>query len=67
VSLPFASVVSTLQQARAARAERARLRAELDAYSTPAARAELQAILARATPQERAELARRTARPYYAA
>ena len=67
MSVPFASVVSSLQQARAARADRARLRAELDAYSTPAERAELEAILARATPQERQELADRTARPYYAA
>jgi hypothetical protein len=67
VPVPFTSVVSSLQQARAARAERTRLRAELDAYSTPAERSELLAILARATPQERRELARRTGRSEYAA
>ena len=47
-------------QARAARTERARLRAELASFSTPAERAELAAVLSRSTSDERADLAAAT-------
>lgn len=58
--------VASLKAARAQRAERRHLLAELDAYSTPADRAELDAILGRHTEQELSELAERTGRPYAA-
>ena len=41
---------------RAERAERTRLRAELASYQTPAERADLEAMLARHTPEEIADL-----------
>ncbi|HVC73238.1 MAG TPA: hypothetical protein VNC85_05645 [Mycobacteriales bacterium] len=41
---------------RAERAERNRLRAELASYQTPAERADLEAMLARHTPEEIADL-----------
>jgi hypothetical protein len=41
---------------RAERAERNRLRAEIASYRTPAERADLEAILARHTPEEVADL-----------
>jgi hypothetical protein len=40
---------------RAERAQRARLRAEIASYRSPAERAELEAMLARHTPEEVAE------------
>jgi len=51
---------ASLSQARAARQQRARLRAELDAYATPAERAELDAILSRHTAEELDQLAEAT-------
>jgi len=41
---------------RAERAQRARLRAEIASYRSPAERAELEAMLARHTPEEVADL-----------
>ena len=58
--------VASLADARAARAAQKRLRAELDSYRTPFERAELDAILARHTPDELAMLAQATGRPYAA-
>ncbi len=58
--------VASLSDARAARLEQQRLRAELDSYRTPAERAELDAILARHTSGELALLAQATGRPYAA-
>ena len=55
--------VASLTDARATRAARKRLRAELDAYRTPAERAELDAILSRHTSDDLAMLARATGRP----
>ena len=58
--------VASLADARTARAQQKRLRAELDAYRTPAERAELDAILARHTTDELEVLARATGRAYAA-
>jgi hypothetical protein len=55
--------LASLADARAAHAERMRLRAELDAYRTPAERAELAAILGRHTDDELEQLAQATGRP----
>jgi hypothetical protein len=57
---------SSLSQARATRSERKRLCAELDSYSTPAERAELDAILARHTHDELQTLAQATGWRYAA-
>ena len=57
---------ASLANARAARAQQRRLRAELDSYRTPAERAELDAILARHTNDELQLLAKATGRPYAA-
>lgn len=54
---PIATLVSSLADARTKRAEQRRLRDELASYSTPAERAELDAIIARHTPEVRALLA----------
>lgn len=68
--IPLATLVTrgvtSLSDARAARAEQKRLRAELDSYRTPAERAELDAILARHTTDELEVLAQATGRPYAA-
>ena len=58
--------VASLSDARAARAEQKRLRAELDSYRTPAERAELEAILARHTTDELSVLSGATGRAYAA-
>ena len=58
--------VASLADARAARVEQQRLRAELDSYRTPAERAELDAILARHNSEDLELLARATGRPYAA-
>ena len=58
--------VASLTDARAARAERNRLRAELDSYSTPAERAELGAIMSRHTADELEQLAQATGRNWVA-
>ena len=58
--------VAHLSQARVARAERKQLRAELDAYRTPAERAELDAILSRHTAADLELLAEKTGRRYAA-
>lgn len=58
--------VAQLSDARSARAAQRRLRAELDTYRTPAERAELDAIMARHSPEDLAVLARATGRPYAA-
>lgn len=54
--------VASFADARADRATRRRLCAELDAYRTPAERAELDAILSRHTSDELAVLAQATGR-----
>jgi hypothetical protein len=54
--------VASLLRARAARAERRRLQADLDSYRTPSERAELDAILSRHTEAELDELAELTGR-----
>ena len=58
--------VASLSDARAARLEQKRLRAELDSYRTPAERAELDAILTRHTREDLELLAQATGRPYAA-
>lgn len=58
---------TSLSEARAARQERSRLRAELDSYSTPAERAELDAVLSRHSAADLDELGARTGRRYWAA
>jgi len=58
--------VASLSDARAARVEQQRLRAELDSYRTPAERAELDAILARHTSDELELLSQATGRPFAA-
>ncbi len=58
--------VASLGDARAARAEQKRLRAELDSYRTPAERADLDAILARHSTDELQVLAQATGRRYAA-
>ena len=58
--------VASLADARTARAEQKRLRAELDSYRTPAERAELDAILARHNTDELEVLAQATGRAYAA-
>ena len=55
--------LASLADARAARAEQKRLRAELDSYTTPAELAELGAILGRHTTDELEQLAQATGRP----
>jgi len=54
---PLVTLAASLSDARTKRAERQRLRAELASYSSPNERAELEAIIARSTPQARALLA----------
>ena len=51
-----ASAASRFRTRRAERAERNRLRAEIASYRTPAERADLEAMLARHTPEEVADL-----------
>ena len=53
---PAATHVERFRARRAERAERARLRAELASYSTPSERADLEAMLARHSAAEVAEL-----------
>ncbi len=56
LTAPAATHIERFRAARAARAERARLRAELASYRTPAERADLQAMLARHSADEVAAL-----------
>ena len=56
LTTPAAERLARLRVRRAERADRNRLRAELASYRTPAERADLEAILARHTPEEVAEL-----------
>ncbi len=67
-SLPVLATrgVAHLAEARAARAARAQLRAELESYRTPSERAELGAILSRHTPEELDTLASAAGRSYAA-
>jgi len=58
--------VASLADARAARTEQKRLRAELDSYRTPAERAELDAILARHSTDDLRVLSHATGRHYAA-
>ena len=51
-----ASAAARLRARRAERAERNRLRAELASYRTPSEQADLDAMLARHTPEELADL-----------
>ncbi len=51
-----ATAAARFRARRADRAERNRLRAELASYRTPAERADLEATLARHTPEEIADL-----------
>jgi hypothetical protein len=51
-----ASAAARLRARRAERAQRNQLRAELASYRTPAERADLEAMLARHTPEEIADL-----------
>ena len=51
-----ASAAARFRTRRAERAQRNRLRAELASYRTPAERADLEAMLARHTPEEIADL-----------
>lgn len=51
-----ATAAARFRARRTDRAERNRLRAELASYRTPAERADLEAILARHTPEEIADL-----------
>ena len=51
---------------RAARQQRARLRAELDSYRTPSERAELDAILSRHSAEDLEQLAAATGRAWAA-
>ena len=70
MSFPLATLatrpVASLQAARTRRAERRQLRAELDSYSTPTERAELDAVLARHTERELSDLAARSGRRFAA-
>jgi len=50
------SAAARFRARRAERAQRNRLRAELASYRTPAERADLEAMLARHTPEEVADL-----------
>lgn len=54
---PIVTLGASLVEARRTRAEQKRLRAELASFRTPAERAELDAIIARSTPETRAQLA----------
>jgi len=54
-----ATATARFRARRAERAERNRLRAEIASYRTPAERADLEAILARHTPDEVADLSAR--------
>jgi hypothetical protein len=56
LTAPATVGVARFRARRAQRAERARLRAEIASYRTPAERAELEAMLARHTPEEVADL-----------
>jgi hypothetical protein len=56
LTAPAAVRAARFRARRAQRAERNRLRAELASYRTPAEQAELEAMLARHTPEEIAEL-----------
>lgn len=58
--------VASLSDARAARVEQQRLRAELESFRTPAERAELDAVLARHSEDELRQLAEVTGRTYAA-
>jgi hypothetical protein len=51
-----AAAATRFRARRAERAERNRLRAEIASYRTPAERADLEAMLARHTPDEVADL-----------
>jgi hypothetical protein len=51
-----ATATARFRARRAERAERNRLRAEIASYRTPAERADLEAMLARHTPDEVADL-----------
>ena len=51
-----ATATARFRARRAERADRNRLRAEIASYRTPAERADLEAILARHTPDEVADL-----------
>ncbi len=50
---PIATLAASLADARTKRAERQRLREELASFSSPNERAELEAIIARSTPEAR--------------
>ena len=56
LTAPAAAQAARLRARRAARARRARLRAELASYQTPSERADLEAMLARHSADEVAEL-----------
>jgi hypothetical protein len=56
LTAPAADFATRLRARRAQRAERDRLRAELASYRTPAERADLEAMLARHSADEVAEL-----------
>jgi hypothetical protein len=56
LTAPATSRAARLRARRASRAERARLRAEIASYRTPAERADLEAMLARHTPEQVADL-----------
>ncbi len=56
LTAPAAVQAARFRARRAQRAERNRLRAELAAYRTPTEQAELEAMLARHTPEEIADL-----------
>jgi hypothetical protein len=56
LTAPAAERAARFRARRAQRAERDRLRAELASYRTPAEQAELEAMLARHTPEEIADL-----------
>ncbi len=70
MSFPLTTLASrgaaSLADARAARTEQRRLRAELDSYRTPAERADLDAILGRHTTDDLEVLSRATGRSYAA-
>jgi hypothetical protein len=56
LTAPAAVHAARIRARRAERAERNRLRAELASYRTPAERADLEAMFARHTPEEIADL-----------
>lgn len=56
LTAPAAAYAERVRARRAERAERARLRAELASYKTPSERADLEAMLARHSADEVAEL-----------